>query len=485
MITRIELKNFMSHEHTVIEPAAGLTVLVGPNNVGKSAVVAALQILCTNENSTVVMRHGAKECSVKVVTDEGHEIVWQRRASPSYIINGEKRDRLQRGGVPEELRPALRLGLVESGEKSFDVHFGSQKDPIFLLNGSPGDAAKFFASSSDAHQLVKMQQAHKEKLAFNKKEKARLEDESLKLQKQLTALQPIVMVKVRAEQLEKDYEQVLELDQRLLQLEHTIQQIDQQQRACAHVQQQHAVLVNLKHPPELHAVEQLQECIANLEQAIGISTLLTRQCTALQLLHEVPSLHNIDSLSDEIHERAHWEQKQKRLALEVAVFDNFPAEFMTLQPEKSLESLVEQLQGVSVQHNFSTQQVSVLEPLSLVPVFDNTSAFIEFIAEFATTQNKLKQFEQVQTCVNSLYAWTWDISALEQLQCFQEELQESEKLCLRLESEYNSSLLAAENCVTELRAQLQGMHCPTCHREINANEFLTRAALGLSEHAHE
>jgi predicted ATP-dependent endonuclease of OLD family len=70
MIKRIELTNFMSHEHTVIEPAAGLTVLIGPNNCGKSAIVAALQILASNENSTYVMRHGAKECSVKVETDE-------------------------------------------------------------------------------------------------------------------------------------------------------------------------------------------------------------------------------------------------------------------------------------------------------------------------------------------------------------------------------------------------------------------------------
>ena len=50
MITRIELTNFMSHAHTVIEPAPGLTVLVGPNNCGKSAVVAALQIICQNAN---------------------------------------------------------------------------------------------------------------------------------------------------------------------------------------------------------------------------------------------------------------------------------------------------------------------------------------------------------------------------------------------------------------------------------------------------
>ncbi len=41
MIRRITLVNFMSHSHTVIEPADGLTILTGQNNCGKSAVVWA------------------------------------------------------------------------------------------------------------------------------------------------------------------------------------------------------------------------------------------------------------------------------------------------------------------------------------------------------------------------------------------------------------------------------------------------------------
>lgn len=36
----------------------------GPNNCGKSAVVAALQILCHNDNLTHVVRHNERECTV-------------------------------------------------------------------------------------------------------------------------------------------------------------------------------------------------------------------------------------------------------------------------------------------------------------------------------------------------------------------------------------------------------------------------------------
>src|SRR5262245_57831359 len=197
VLTRIELTNFMSHAHTVIEPAAGLTVLVGPNNCGKSAIVAALQILCHNDNSTYVLRHGEKECSVQVWVQEGdgesHTGLWKRKNALSYEIDGQQFDRLKGAGLPETLHQVLKLPLVEAaGETDFDVHFGAQKSPIFLLGSPSSTAARFFASSSDASRLVAMQKKHKDKLAERQREKNRLETESKQLTGELETLQPAV-----------------------------------------------------------------------------------------------------------------------------------------------------------------------------------------------------------------------------------------------------------------------------------------------------
>src|SRR6185436_3727223 len=97
---------------------------------------------------------------------------WRRKNSPAYTIDGEPFDRLKSGGLPEPLHKALRLPKVEAGDdEEFDVHFGEQKAPIFLLGDSPAKAARFFASSSDAIRLVEMQKRHKEKLALRQREK--------------------------------------------------------------------------------------------------------------------------------------------------------------------------------------------------------------------------------------------------------------------------------------------------------------------------
>ena len=218
----------MSHRHTVIEPAEGLTVLVGPNNCGKSAVITALQILAHNDNSTYVIRHGEKQASVSVSTDDGHEVVWQRKksGSTSYMIDGKLFDRL-RNGIPDELRGTLRLPKVDlnTSNDQIDIHFGMQKQPVFLLNEPGKTAAGFFAASSDASRLIEMQRVHKDRVRSKKQDAKRLESETEALQDEVDKLQGVSMLADLLQKCDRNKIQLVAEEQRTEQLKTLIEKL--------------------------------------------------------------------------------------------------------------------------------------------------------------------------------------------------------------------------------------------------------------------
>ena len=219
MIRRIILENYMSHGRSVIEPTAGLTVLVGPNNCGKSAIVHALQTLCYNRPNEYAIRHDQKEARVTVETDDGHVLKWRRKrgGSAGYEIDGEPIGRLGQGGVPEALHALLRMPKIESidGQAVFLVHFGLQKSPIFLIDDPPARAATFFASNSDAESLLQMQRLHREKVKTARQDQTKLSREIDDREKLLAATASLSELNDRVGELETSFSQIEQASQRI------------------------------------------------------------------------------------------------------------------------------------------------------------------------------------------------------------------------------------------------------------------------------
>lgn len=301
VIKRIELINFMSHRHTVIEPAAGLTVLVGPNNCGKSAIVTALQILCHNDNSTYVLRHGAKECRIIVETSEGHRIEWIRKksGSPSYILNGKEFDRLRNdSGVWDELKKTLRMPRLEfDNNNKFDVHIGEQRNPIFLLGDKGRGAAQFFASSSDASRLVEMQALHKKQVAENKSEQKFLVKQQTEINQSLECLEEVAPLDKNLAECESQYESLKAQQQSIEQLSRDLATLKQNKQDIGRFALVATTLCSLSTPPKFEnsdALLQLTEQLRSEQQSIDLGN---AQLAALETLASPPSVENEDALA--------------------------------------------------------------------------------------------------------------------------------------------------------------------------------------------
>lgn len=523
MLTRIELTNFMSHAHTVIEPAAGLTVLVGANNVGKSAVVSALQILARNENSTYVMRHGAKECSIKVETDDGQVVEWRRKKSSSYVINGQTFDRLRGGDLPEELHRALRLPSVDAGgDNDFDVHFGTQKSPIFLLDRPGTVAARFFASSSDAIRLVEIQKRHKDKHAEAKREKGRLEDESRRVNDQLAVLAPVVDLDDRLRAIENQYDEMSQLRSRLIEARAETLQLAAQAERLAEWQGHADVLARLPLPPILFAVTPLAELIVNLGAAQREVERTTSQVTALSIVAPPPSMHDVVALEDltsKLLKQANDAKRSTAIQQSLALLTD-PPTISTTEPlrqtatdleraiaresevtafsdtlvrltappdlgdDADLEHRIIELTTAKRQAEWWAEQSELLITVAPPPELGDEANLRQRLIELVTAERKAESWAAQSQL---LYAVAPPPLPAETLSMETEVLQL--ETALRVEQSSHASLAVAmkelAETAHELRELATSSQCRLCGSPLDPDRVLAQAATGLGGHAHE
>jgi DNA repair exonuclease SbcCD ATPase subunit len=345
VIRRIILENYMAHQRTVIEPAAGLTVLVGPNNCGKSAVVHALQTLCYNKPADFAVRHGEKEASVTVETDDGHVIIWRRKKGVvSYLIDGREVGRLGQGGVPDDLHQILRMPRIDPSNETaspFYVHFGLQKAPIFLLDDPPGRAATFFASSSDAEKLLEMQKRHREKARDRRRDFDRLTTEASVLDRRLETTAPVVELARRVTELEERHRQLTDAARALASRRDFLARF---QREISHRATQAArvqAAETLAAPPHFFETAPLVDAIARLRRMTGRVGRDRGLAAAASPLQPPPELRDAGALQAIISRLQSWARQARRAeSMRQAVAKLAPPPTIDLQRSASLASLI-------------------------------------------------------------------------------------------------------------------------------------------------
>lgn len=405
MFKRIELHNFMSHAHTVIEPAEGLTVLVGPNNCGKSAVVSALHILSQNTSGDYMVRHGEKECWVAVETEEGHRIEWRRRGGTAwYTLNGQDYHRL-RNSIPDELNALLRLARVDApdGREPYDIHFGLQKSPIFLLNEPGSRAAMFFAASSDAAKLMEMQTLHRDKSRQAGQSEKRLDGYLKRLTGQIGQLEPVVALEAMIAQAEQDYEAILALASRIEHLGQVQASLGAQAGLVKDLAAQAATMANLTSPPLLRDTEAPQELIDTFEITQEWEAHEVARLGAIGVLTAPPALHDTERLEALL---GHWAEagrvaaRNGDLCLAAADLASPPQFADALSLEKLLSRLLKQ----QVMAEWQIGRVSCLKALGDPPLLASVEPLDELLMRLAGAEAAAVQSSEATAVMTWLEA---------------------------------------------------------------------------------
>lgn len=309
MIKSITLENFMSHQATRIDLAPGVTVITGPNNVGKSAVVEGVRSLVQNPSQKHSIRHGAKQAVVRLELDSGEIIEWVRTAKTAYyrLLRPQANGREEAGEpeeyrkigltVPEDIQTLLRLGPVETESGDIDIHIGNQREPIFLLNSPGSQAAGFFAASSEAEYLLRMRQALKSRGDYAKATRKVLTSDCQAQEKALRRYQPLDGLEPELEEAERTYELIWENQKSLPELSGFIGILADKEQTLTQHQQSAALLERLGLPPDLQEIAGLEALLQHWQLTAGKAEVAAARLEVMGRLSSHPPLEETAPLA--------------------------------------------------------------------------------------------------------------------------------------------------------------------------------------------
>lgn len=215
---KLEIRNFESHKHTVINFDPGINVFIGDSDSGKSSILRALSWLCYNdivnasinesmrndlerqkiENKKRKERGEEFECAVILTLSDDTIIKRIRGLSPQnnkYILidpTGKETEYTNfRQGVPEDISKAL--GFTEyslAGKSKLKVNYLSQHEPPLSMSISDSELSQLLNLSNNldifdlAHQKLRTKTQGNSELTQNiKLIKQKIEEQEIELTK--------------------------------------------------------------------------------------------------------------------------------------------------------------------------------------------------------------------------------------------------------------------------------------------------------------
>jgi len=175
VIKYLRIKNFKQHKDTFIELSPFLTVITGENDLGKSGILEAFEVLTLNKMRPGLLNHDGDKASIEIGIEDDYEIAFK------YKAKGAKKGLIQLsdsdGVVIEELREMgsipnwLNDYLAMSSVRNINLHIHDQDSTCFMMGAAfpPSVRAKLLPLSKGGEQAQKMIKVHGERLTSSKR----------------------------------------------------------------------------------------------------------------------------------------------------------------------------------------------------------------------------------------------------------------------------------------------------------------------------
>ena len=161
-IVSIDLQNFQSHKRTRI-PVGDFTILMGLSSAGKTTVLRALQFLFYGEWDATYPNDEKEATAVAIELENGTRVIRMRKGntnSASISTNPPEGRTVTKyksfGAVIPGLYNILNIKPIDIGNKSVNLNFSMQDDPIFMVSESRPVKAQWLGRLYGAHVVNEM-----------------------------------------------------------------------------------------------------------------------------------------------------------------------------------------------------------------------------------------------------------------------------------------------------------------------------------------
>lgn len=330
---KLEIQNFQSHEHTIIDLSPGLNVFVGASDNGKSAILRALRwVLFNVPRGTEYIRTGTTKCQVTLTMDDGTEIQRVRSTGSinRYILRKPNEEELVFEGfgseVPQEITDVHQMSPVRlDTTQEMLLQFGSQLEGPFLLSESPGTKAKMLGFISGA-QIIDIAFKHTNSDRSKILEHLRsTERNQIALREQLEPYENLADLRMKLDVAKEKINRIKEMQARVQQLRKTAHRYTEIQQEKAYWSKILQSLANLpkaeqkKLELEIKAYHQIQ--LRQIYQRWSSNQSEKKYCQQqLALLHQTPEaedrLCQLVEYSTRLKQLLRLQQSQKSLQWE-------------------------------------------------------------------------------------------------------------------------------------------------------------------------
>lgn len=146
---KLSAKNFQSWRDFSL-PMTGFTVIIGPSDRGKSAIIRALRGVLRNQVGANHITYGEKDVSVSLENDFKIQLCRNNKTT-TYTVGEEEFSKLA-GTVPPIVE-AMKFNEVEVNGVKLDPIFAGQFDSQFMLDLSPAELNSIFGLFSSTEKL--------------------------------------------------------------------------------------------------------------------------------------------------------------------------------------------------------------------------------------------------------------------------------------------------------------------------------------------